>query len=262
MPWPTRNPCRLTPPLLTGLFPPPGITQSQVLQRQVFWVPCRWTVASSCILSISNVALSLSRFNCPLYRHKDWSREEESPSQGAQVLPLQLSPPCMVLTFCSLANSPKYLSSPSVPHRYPFSVLSVAHTPEPPQLSLPGLQDLHLLPLSAELGSHIYFFVLLADEGASSLGLSLLSPFSSEPLVPTSLCLLCALPRLVCCLQLLIDSGFAEDRGVAELLWSSRLGVPCEILGFVADSHRHAPNKYLSSSALQRPCWELLEREG
>lgn len=49
---------------------------------------------------------------------------------------------------------------------------------------------------------------------------------------------------------------------MAELLWSSRLGVPCEILEFVADSHRHAPNKYLSSSALQRPCWELLEREG
>lgn len=49
---------------------------------------------------------------------------------------------------------------------------------------------------------------------------------------------------------------------MAKLLWSGQLEVPCEILGFVADFRRHAPNKYLSSSALQRPCWEPLQREG
>lgn len=95
---------------------------------------------------------------------------------------LQLSPPCMVLTFCSLANSPKYLSSPSVwllPIFWPL--------PKPSQ-PLPGLHDLHLLPLSAELDSHIYFFILLAD-GTSSLGLCW--ALSSELLVPTSLCFLC-----------------------------------------------------------------------
>lgn len=123
----------------------------------------------------------------------------------------------MVLTFCSLANSPKYLSSSSVPRSvscHPSSVLSLAHTPEPPQPSLPGLQDLRLLPLSAELGSHFYIFVLLAD-GASSLGLFLLSPQEWAGPCPLSRWYppLCALLRLVCCLQYLIDSGLAEDRG-------------------------------------------------